>query len=44
VPSLLQPPPGCRFAARCKYVMDVCTKAMPPLKEAAPGHFVRCVL
>ncbi|MBS0550298.1 MAG: ABC transporter ATP-binding protein [Proteobacteria bacterium] len=44
VPSLLQPPTGCRFAARCKYVMDVCTQAMPPLKEAAPGHFVRCVL
>jgi len=44
VPSLLEPPPGCRFAARCKYAMDVCTKAMPPLKEVAVGHFVRCVL
>jgi peptide/nickel transport system ATP-binding protein len=44
VPSLLEPPPGCRFAARCKYVMDICTQAMPPLKEVAPGHFVRCVL
>jgi peptide/nickel transport system ATP-binding protein len=44
VPSLLTPPPGCRFAARCKYVMDVCTAAMPPLKEVAPGHRVRCVL
>jgi len=44
VPSLLEPPPGCRFAARCKYAMDVCVKAMPPLKEAAPGHYVRCVL
>jgi len=44
VPSLLEPPPGCRFAARCKFAMDVCTKAMPPLKEVAPGHFVRCVL
>src|SRR4029453_2876292 len=44
VPSLLEPPPGCRFAARCKYVMDICTAAMPPLKEVAPGHRVRCVL
>ena len=44
VPSLLDPPPGCRFAARCKFAMDVCTKAMPPLKEVGPGHFVRCVL
>jgi peptide/nickel transport system ATP-binding protein len=44
VPSLLEPPPGCRFAARCKYAMDVCRQAMPPLKEVAPGHFARCVL
>jgi peptide/nickel transport system ATP-binding protein len=44
VPSLLEPPPGCRFAARCKFAMDKCTVAMPPLKEVAPGHRVRCVL
>ena len=44
VPSLLEPPPGCRFAQRCLYVTDVCTREVPPLKEAAPGHFVRCVL
>jgi hypothetical protein len=24
--------------------MDVCETAMPPLKEVAPGHRVRCVL
>jgi len=44
VPSLLDPPPGCRFASRCKHAMEVCTRAMPPLKEVGPGHFVRCVL
>ena len=33
VPSLLDPPPGCRFAARCKYAMDICARGMPPLKE-----------
>ncbi len=44
VPSLLNPPQGCRFAARCKYAMDVCTQAIPPLKEVAPGHRVACVL
>ncbi len=44
VPSLLSPPPGCRFAARCKFATDICTKAMPPLKEVALGHYVRCVL
>jgi peptide/nickel transport system ATP-binding protein len=44
VPSLLEPPPGCRFADRCKYVTDICVRGMPPLKEVGPGHYVRCVL
>ena len=44
VPSLLNPPQGCRFAARCKYAMDICTQGIPPLKEVAPGHRVACVL
>ena len=44
VPSLLNPAPGCRFAGRCKFVMDVCLASMPPLKEVGPGHHVRCVL
>src|SRR5471030_1661093 len=43
VPSLLEPPPGCRFAQRCKFAMDVCQQDIP-LKEVGPGHFVRCVL
>src|SRR4030095_2917448 len=33
VPSLLEPPPGCRFAARCKYVTDICVREMPAMKE-----------
>jgi peptide/nickel transport system ATP-binding protein len=44
VPSLLNPPPGCRFAARCKFAMDVCRQAVPPLREIEPGHKVACVL
>jgi len=44
VPSLLDPPVGCRFAARCKYAMDICVREMPPLKEVGPGHRVACVL
>jgi len=43
VPSLLNPPPGCRFAQRCKFAMDICQQEIP-LKEVGPGHFVRCVL
>jgi peptide/nickel transport system ATP-binding protein len=44
VPSLLSPPPGCRFAARCKFAKPECTEAMPLLREIAPGHKVACVL
>jgi peptide/nickel transport system ATP-binding protein len=44
VPSLLNPPSGCRFAARCRYATDACTAAEPPLREVAPGHKVACIL
>ncbi len=44
VPSLLNPPPGCRFAARCKFAKDECRAAVPPLREVEPGHKVACIL
>jgi peptide/nickel transport system ATP-binding protein len=44
VPSLLHPPAGCRFAARCRHVTDACLAAEPPLREIAPGHKVACIL
>jgi len=44
VPSLLHPPTGCRFAARCRFATDACTAAEPPLREVAPGHKVACIL
>jgi peptide/nickel transport system ATP-binding protein len=44
VPSLLDLPPGCRFAPRCRFAMPICTQAIPPLREVAPGHKVACVL
>jgi peptide/nickel transport system ATP-binding protein len=44
VPSLLDPPPGCRFAARCKFARAQCVEGDPPLIEVAPGHRVACVL
>ena len=31
VPSLLRPPPGCRYAGRCDLVSDQCRRARPPL-------------
>jgi peptide/nickel transport system ATP-binding protein len=44
VPSLLHPPAGCRFAARCRHVTDACLAAEPPLREIALGHKVACIL
>jgi peptide/nickel transport system ATP-binding protein len=44
VPSLLNPPVGCRFAARCKFAKPECSAAEPPLREVAPGHKVACIL
>jgi peptide/nickel transport system ATP-binding protein len=43
VPSLLNPPPGCRFAPRCRYAAAVCREAIPPLREIVAGHKVACV-
>ncbi|MBV8334063.1 MAG: ABC transporter ATP-binding protein, partial [Alphaproteobacteria bacterium] len=37
-------PPGCRFAPRCSFALAACTRAMPPLREVAPGHKVACIL
>ncbi|MBX9702369.1 MAG: ABC transporter ATP-binding protein [Acetobacteraceae bacterium] len=44
VPSLLNPPIGCRFAARCRFATDACRAAEPPLREVSPGHKVACIL
>jgi peptide/nickel transport system ATP-binding protein len=44
VPSLLDLPPGCRFATRCQFVKGVCQEKEPELREVRPGHKVACVL
>ncbi len=43
-PDLLHPPPACRFNPRCPYVMDVCKKVEPLLKENEKAHTVACHL
>jgi oligopeptide/dipeptide ABC transporter ATP-binding protein len=42
-PSLVEPPAGCRFAARCPYAEepDGCAEHPPELRELRPGHLVR---
>lgn len=42
VPSPVDPPPGCRFAPRCKCAKERCFKEDPVLEERKPGHFVSC--
>jgi len=44
VPSLLAPPPGCRFAPRCRFAAAICREAVPPLREIEGGHRVACAL
>ena len=44
VPSLIDPPPGCPFAARCPHVMQVCREIMPGPESVGPEHWVRCHL
>jgi peptide/nickel transport system ATP-binding protein len=43
-PDLIQPPPGCKFRARCPYAKEKCSKEEPPLLEPEKGHLVRCWL
>ena len=41
ITSPIDPKPGCRFAARCKYVGEKC-HAPQQLEEIQPNHFVSC--
>jgi peptide/nickel transport system ATP-binding protein len=43
-PNLKNPPSGCRFAERCKYVMPACRAAPVPLIDAGGGRSYRCIL
>ena len=44
-PSLIEPPPGCRFHPRCPQVMaGLCDADEPPDFEPEPGHTAACWL
>ena len=43
IPSLLDVTPGCRFAARCSYRLDMCEQAPIPMETIAPGRHSRCL-
>ena len=44
VPNLIDPPSGCRFHPRCKYMRDICKKKRPKLIEIGKEHKVSCFL
>ncbi|MDR2896090.1 MAG: ABC transporter ATP-binding protein [Propionibacteriaceae bacterium] len=41
-PSLINPPPGCSFAARCPLANQLCRQELPRLIEVSPGHQAAC--
>ena len=41
-PSPLSPPAGCPFHPRCPQAREACARELPELRQAAPGHLVRC--
>jgi len=44
IPDPSNPPPGCVFHTRCRYVKDICRQAVPPLEPIPdqPESFVAC--
>ena len=43
-PNLKNPPAGCRFAERCKFVRPECTTASVSLRDVGGGRAYRCIL
>jgi peptide/nickel transport system ATP-binding protein len=42
-PNLKKPPEGCRFAARCKYVIPECRAHSVDLRDIGGGRAYRCI-
>ncbi len=42
ITSPINLPDACRFAKRCNYCCEDCTKKDPELREISPNHFVSC--
>ncbi len=41
-PDLTRPPPGCRFAPRCPFALDICRAEAPPMVSMGDGRYSRC--
>ena len=44
VPNPSDPPSGCKFHPRCRYVMDLCKEEAPAWSELRPSHWASCHL
>ncbi len=48
IPSAMNPPPGCPFQTRCRWKSKVagglCESEMPPVRNLADGHQIKCHL
>lgn len=42
IPSLLNPPLGCRFHPRCAFAFERCERETPNLREVGQDHWVAC--
>lgn len=42
IPSLVNPPSGCKFHTRCPYADERCKTEIPEEREVSTGHFVSC--
>src|SRR5206468_2113106 len=42
VPSPINPPSGCRFHPRCRYMTDICREVEPPLTSYGHEHLAAC--
>ena len=42
VPSPIDPPSGCRFHPRCRYMTEICRDVEPPLVDYGKGHLAAC--
>lgn len=43
-PDLLDPPPGCPFAARCEFARNICNEVQPAEVRLSPTHTSKCHL
>lgn len=44
IPSLINPPGGCRFHPRCPHAMPVCSEHFPKRTDLGGGHWAHCFL